>query len=82
MSDSPLQRLYRETWKDCFGTEAKIVGIHAGLECGLLKSRIPDMDIISIGPDIRNLHSPDETLNVGSLSRLYRLVCEMLRRMA
>ncbi len=76
---SPLQRLYLETWKECFGTDAAVIGIHAGLECGLLKGKIPDMDMISIGADIRNLHSPDEVLNVKSLARTYKLVCAMLK---
>jgi len=79
MEDSPMQRLYLNTWKELFGTEARVIGIHAGLECGLLKGKLPDMDMISIGPDIKNLHSPDETLNVASLARMFRLVCAMLK---
>ena len=80
MADSPLQRLYLDTWKALFGTDARVIGIHAGLECGLLKGKLPDMDMISIGPDIKNLHSPDEVLNVASLSRMYALVCAMLEK--
>ncbi len=80
LEGSPMQQLYLETWKECFGTDAKVVGIHAGLECGILKGKLPDMDMISIGPDIRNLHSPDEVLNVGSLARMYKLVCAMLKK--
>ncbi len=76
---SPMQALYLASYKALSGTDARIIGIHAGLECGLLKGRIPDMDIVSIGPDIRNLHSPDEVLSVSSLSRLWDLVCEMLK---
>ena len=80
MDNSPLQQLYLETWRQCFGTEARIIGIHAGLECGLLKGKRPEMDMISIGPDIKNLHSPDEVLNIPSLERMYRLVCAMLAK--
>ncbi len=80
MDDSPLQRLYLDTWKSLFCTDARVIGIHAGLECGLLKGKLPDMDMISIGPDIKNLHSPDEVLNVASLSRMYALVCAMLEK--
>ena len=79
LEGSPLQQLYLETYKNLFGKEAKVIGIHAGLECGLLKGKLPDMDMISIGPDIRNLHSPDETLSVSSLERLWNLVCSILR---
>ena len=77
---SPLQELYLETWKELFGTDARAIGIHAGLECGLMKGKLPDMDMISIGPDVKNLHSPDEVLGVSSLARLYRLVCAMLEK--
>ena len=79
LEGSPMQKLYLDSWKKLFGTEAKVVGIHAGLECGLLKGKIPDMDMISIGPDVKNLHSPDEVMNVPSLGRLFRLVCEILK---
>ncbi len=75
---SRMQRCYKDCWQDLFGREAKIIGIHAGLECGLLMEKCPDMDIISIGPDIQNLHSPDEYLRLSSLDRLTTLVLHML----
>lgn len=77
-SGSRLQECYKKGWQELFGTEAKIIGIHAGLECGLLMEKLPDMDIISIGPDIQNLHSPDEFLRLSSLDRLTTLVVHML----
>ncbi len=76
---SPLQKLFLDTYRDLFGKEARILGIHAGLECGLLKHKLPDMDMISIAPDIRDLHSPDESLSVSSMARVWKLVCEMLK---
>lgn len=79
-SGSRLQGCYKESWQELFGTEAKIIGIHAGLECGLLMEKLPDMDIISIGPDIQNLHSPDEYLRLSSLDRLTTLVVHMLSK--
>ncbi len=77
-SGSRMQSCYKESWQALFGTEAKIIGIHAGLECGLLMEKCPDMDIISIGPDIQNLHSPDEFLRLSSLDRLTTLVLHIL----
>lgn len=77
---SPLQQLYLDCYRELFGAEAKVCGIHAGLECGLLKGKLPDMDMISIGPDIRNLHSPDETMSVSSYVRLWDLLCLMLKK--
>jgi len=75
---SRMQECYKETWKALYGTDAAIMGIHAGLECGLFMEKIPDMDIISIGPDIRDLHSPDESMSVSSFERMYALVVRML----
>ena len=78
---SDMQSRYLDSCKAVFGRDGKIIGIHAGLECGLLKSKLPDMDMISIGPDIRNLHSPDEVLSVSSLARLWDLILDMLKKM-
>ncbi|MBQ4606006.1 MAG: M20/M25/M40 family metallo-hydrolase, partial [Clostridia bacterium] len=75
---SRMQECYKETWKTLYGTDATIMGIHAGLECGLFMEKIPDMDIISIGPDIKDLHSPDESMSVSSFERMYALVVRML----
>jgi dipeptidase D len=45
----------------------------------LIRAKVPDMDMISIAPDIRDLHSPDESLSVSSMARVWTLVCEMLK---
>lgn len=79
--NSPLRELYLSTWKDLTGKNGVAIGIHAGLECGLLKKKVPDMDIISIGPDIKDLHSPSESLGIGSFDRLYETVLKMLEKM-
>lgn len=76
---SAMQQLYLDSVKNLFGIDAKIIGIHAGLECGLLKAKKADMDMISIGPDVKNLHSPDEVLSVSSLTRLWNIVVEILK---
>ena len=75
---SPLRDIYLETYKKLFATDGKAIGIHAGLECGLLMKKIPDMDIISIGPDIKDLHSPSESMSISSLDRLYDIVLAIL----
>ncbi len=72
-----LQRKYLDTFRELYGRDAAVVGIHAGLECGLFMQRVPDMDIIAIGPEVTNLHSPDETLYVSTYERL----CELVERM-
>ena len=79
---SPLQSIYAETYERLTGKKPKILGIHAGLECGIVKGRIPDMDIISIGPDMHAIHSPDESFSIPSLDRTYSLIKEMLKTIA
>lgn len=78
--NSPLRDLYLSVWKSRFGKDGSALGIHAGLECGLLVKCIPDMDIISIGPDIKDLHSPSETLGISSFDRLFETVISMLEQ--
>lgn len=75
---SRIQEVYREAFSACFGQEAKIIGIHAGLECGLLSREIPEMDMISIGPDMYDIHTPAERLSVPSAVRVYNLLLHML----
>ena len=80
--NSELQRIYKETYTELFGEEPKIVGIHAGLECGLVKEALPELDIISIGPNAKDIHTPDETLSVRSTEKVFELVKELLSRLA
>ena len=80
--DSELQMIYRDAYSDLFGSEPLIVGIHAGLECGLIKEVLPDLDIISTGPNAKDIHTPDETLSVSSTGKIYRLTREILLRLA
>ena len=53
---------------------------HGGLECGLLIEKIPGLDAISMGPELHDVHSVRERLNVPSTGRVYALVCEILKR--
>ena len=77
---SPLRDTYLSVYKVLFGKDGIAIGIHAGLECGLLVKKVPDMDIISIGPDIKDLHSPSESMSIASLDRLYDIVLAILTR--
>ena len=52
--------------------------IHAGLECGVISSHLPDMDMISIGPDMKDIHSPDEALDLDSVEEFWRILEELI----
>ena len=67
-------------YQDLTGKEAVIEATHGGLECGLFIEKIPGLDAVSLGPELRDVHSPRERLSVGSTERVYRLVCEFLKR--
>lgn len=77
---SPLRDKYLDAARKVLGVEPLVVAIHAGLECGVIKSNIPDMDIISIGPIAHDIHTPDEHLDLASFSRLWKLVEYMLKK--
>ena len=78
---SELQSYYAEVFRRLFQKELRIESIHAGLECGVIKQAIPDMDMLSCGPVIENLHSPDERLNCNSFERFFLLITEVLKDM-
>ena len=76
--DSTLRELMIDVFKDQYGREPKVEAIHAGLECGILCSKMPGMDIISVGPDMWDIHTPRERLSIDSTARLYRVLCRVL----
>ena len=78
--DSALRELVLDVYRDLTGREGKVDATHGGLECGLFISKIPGLDAVSLGPDLRDIHSARERLDVASTARVYALVCEILRR--
>ncbi len=75
---SQVESLYKSVYKELFGVYPRICAIHAGLECGLFKAAIPDMDIISIGPSIIDIHTPRERMSLSSCDRFWAVLCKML----
>ena len=67
--DSPLLAKCRRVYCNTFGCEAKVEAMHAGLECGIIKSRCRDLDMVSFGPTIRFPHSPNEYVELESVKR-------------
>ncbi|MBR5768101.1 MAG: beta-Ala-His dipeptidase [Clostridia bacterium] len=75
---SPLRDAFEKTYLDLYCWKPETVAIHAGLECGFFADRIPGLDCVSVGPDIKDIHTFRETLSVSSTDRLYRLIREVL----
>ncbi len=78
--DSKLLRLSTESYRELFGVEPLVKAIHAGLECGLFLEKYPELDMISFGPTLRGVHSPDERLEISSVDKFWRLLLEVLKR--
>lgn len=78
--DSKIRNICIETYKEMYGKEPQIEAIHAGLECGLLMEKIEGLDAISFGPDAWDVHSPNEHISIKSIENIYKLTCEILKR--
>lgn len=78
-SDSPLLRTACEAYKRVSGAEARVYATHGGLECGILADKLEGLDCVSIGPNMRDIHSTGETLDVASVGRLYVYLSEILK---
>lgn len=79
--DSPIRELMKTVYSDMFGAELKVDAIHAGLECGFLKEKVGDIDMISLGPNLYDVHTPFEKLSISSTKRVYEFLVEVLKRL-
>jgi dipeptidase D len=78
--ESPIRDEYLAAYAALFGKTPEVSVIHAGLECGIIRSRLPEMDMISVGPNMRNIHSPDERLDLASCARFWQVIAYILSR--
>ena len=79
--DSGLRDLMIEIYKEQYNEEPKVEAIHAGLECGMFAGKIPGLDCVSIGPNLSQIHTVRESMNIPSVQRVYAFVLEILKRM-
>ncbi|MDP2424195.1 MAG: aminoacyl-histidine dipeptidase [Bacteroidales bacterium] len=77
--NSEILEITRSAYKRLFNQEPKVLAIHAGLECGVIGEKYPGMDMISYGPTIKGAHSPDERLNIDTVSSFWHLTIEVLK---
>ncbi len=76
--ESPILSLMKQSYQDLFGAEAKVVAVHAGLECGVIGATYPNLDMISFGPTILSPHSPAECVEIESVEKFYTLLCHTI----
>ena len=78
-TDSHVLKVAVESYKKLFGKEPVVRAIHAGLECGLIGEKYKDMDMISFGPTLRGVHSPEERLEIATVELFWRHTLEILK---
>ncbi len=79
--ESSTRPVYADAVRKVLGKEAQFMSIHAGLECGVVARKVPDMDMISFGPIIKDMHSPEECVVLSSVERFGEILCFMLENM-
>ena len=79
-TNSPIMKVCADTYRDLYGKEPEIMAIHAGLETGLFLTKYPYLDMVSIGPTMEGVHSPDERLYIPSVGTFYASLKEVLSR--
>lgn len=75
---SAITQVVRDVYESMYHEQPKIMVIHAGLECGLFKNAYPNWDMVSIGPTIKFPHSPDEKVEIATVTRFWEFVCKIL----
>lgn len=81
-TDSPVLKVAEESYRHIFGKDSEIEALHAGLETGLFLEKMPNLDMVSFGPTLKDIHSPGEKANIRSVAEFYDMLAEMLRRLA
>ena len=78
-TDSEILKVSEDSYERLFGNKPIVRAIHAGLECGLFLEKYPDMDMISFGPTLRNVHSPDEKIHIGTVDKFWNHLLDVLK---
>lgn len=77
--DSQVLKVLVDAYKNLFSKDPQVLAIHAGLECGLFSEKYPELDMVSIGPTLRGVHSPDEKLEIKTVQMCWDLLIEFFR---
>ena len=72
----------RKCYEELFGVKPVVRSIHAGLECGLFLEKFPELDMVSFGPTLRGVHSPDEKIEIASVDKFWRFLIDLLPKLA
>jgi dipeptidase D len=79
--DSKLREVMVSAYEDIYGKKPVVEGIHAGLECGIFAEKLQGLDAVSFGPQMNDIHTPDEELSISSTERTWNLLIETLKKL-
>lgn len=79
---SRIREIAISLYEEMYGKSPKVTAIHAGLECGFISEKCPGLDIISVGPDLKHIHSPEERLSISSTARVYEYIVKLMENLA
>lgn len=77
--DSLLRNKMVGVYERMYGSKPQVTAIHAGLECGIISAKVKDLDCVSIGPDMKDIHTTEETLSISSVKRVWEFIVELLK---
>ena len=80
--DSPILKVARATYKQLYRKQPAVKAIHAGLECGIIGEKYPGIDMVSFGPTLEGVHSPDEKIHIDTVPRFYEFLLAVLKNVA
>lgn len=80
--ESKLLKVAEASYESLFGSKPRVEALHAGLECGLFLEKMPDLDMISFGPTLKDIHSPSEKANIPSVQEFWKLLTDIITRLA
>ena len=79
---SRIRELAVSLYEKMYDKKPTVTAIHAGLECGFIAEKCPGIDMISLGPDLQYIHSPEERLSISSTQRVYEYILQLLENLA
>ncbi|MEF9919708.1 MAG: beta-Ala-His dipeptidase [Erysipelotrichaceae bacterium] len=81
MENSVVRDVMEEVYEEIHGSKIRLEAIHGGLECGIFKNKFPDMDMVTMGPNLYDVHTPGEKLDLVSFDTTYTFLCKFLERL-
>ena len=77
--DSEILRIAMDTYQNLFGRRPETKAVHAGLECGIIGEKYPGMDMVSLGPTLEGVHSPDEKIHIDTVEKFWTYLLAILK---